>query len=201
MANRFLDKESGATASTAIADDTTGRAKVKNLPDAAGIVYDKVDGFIKYNDAGNIRTLVNTDEVQTLTNKTISDPTGFRNEQCAVFDVGGAALHAAVLPAFTAPADCIITRVFLNVTTVATAACTVDVGVTAVSSTTTSDTLLDGVDVNAAIALFDSGDSSLDTAANDQAQTLASGKWVTIDEKTGDSTGLVAKLYVFYILA
>lgn len=74
MATRFLDKEYGADSSTAIADDATGTAKVKNLPDAAGYVYDKVDGFIKYNDAGNIRTVVNTNEAQTLTNKTLTDP-------------------------------------------------------------------------------------------------------------------------------
>ena len=76
MATRFLDKEFGANSSTAIADDATGRLKVQNLPDAAGIAYDKVDGFIKYNDAGTIRTLVNTNEAQTLTNKTIDAPVG-----------------------------------------------------------------------------------------------------------------------------
>lgn len=55
MAIQYIDKKSGATTSTAIADDTTGRAKVKNLPDAAGIAYDSVDGYLKYNDAGSIR--------------------------------------------------------------------------------------------------------------------------------------------------
>ena len=72
MATQFLDKKYGTNSSTALADDTTGTRKVRNLPDAAGIVYDSVDGFIKYNDAGNIRTLVNTNEAQTLTNKTIT---------------------------------------------------------------------------------------------------------------------------------
>lgn len=72
MATRFIDKEYGVDTSTAIADDATGRAKVKNLPDAAGLVYDKVDGFIKYNDAGTIRQVVNLNEAQTLTNKTLT---------------------------------------------------------------------------------------------------------------------------------
>lgn len=117
------------------------------------------------------------------------------------FAVSGAALHAAVLPAVTFPAAAVILRAMLDITTVATGACTIDVGYTAVSGTTTSDTLLDGVDANAAIALFDSMDASLDSGANAKAQKAASGKWVTIDEKTGDSTGMVATLYVQYILA
>lgn len=75
MATRFIDKEFGADSTTAIADDATGRLKVKDLPDAAGLVIDKVDGFIKYNDGGTIRELVNKDEAQTLTNKTLTSPT------------------------------------------------------------------------------------------------------------------------------
>src|SRR3990167_1454046 len=66
MATRFLDKASGVNTSTAIADDTTGTRKVQNLPDAAGIVMDSVDGFIKYNDGSNIRTIVNAEEPQTI---------------------------------------------------------------------------------------------------------------------------------------
>ena len=66
MATRFIDKEYGTNSSTAIADDTTGTRKVQNLPDAAGLVYDSVDGFIKYNDAGNIRSVVNAEEAQTI---------------------------------------------------------------------------------------------------------------------------------------
>ena len=61
MAARFLDK---------VATVATGNTK--NLPDAAGIAYDTDDGFIKYNDAGTLRTVVNTDEAQTLTNKTFT---------------------------------------------------------------------------------------------------------------------------------
>lgn len=64
MAARFIDKQASVTTSTA-----------KNLPDAAGVQYDTNDGFIKYNDAGTIRTVVNTDEAQTLTNKTLTSPT------------------------------------------------------------------------------------------------------------------------------
>lgn len=64
MAARYIDKQATVSTSTA-----------KNLPDAAGVQYDTDDGFIKYNDAGTIRTVVNTDEAQTLTNKTLTSPT------------------------------------------------------------------------------------------------------------------------------
>lgn len=189
MATRFIDKITTAT--------TT---KVRNLLDAAGLAYDTADGFIKYNDAGTLRTVVNTDEAQSLSNKTLVDGTTNRYERVAVLDIGGAALHAANLTAFTAPSDCIITRAILNITTQSTGASTIDVGLTATTATTASDTLLDGVS-GAAAAVFDSADAGLDTGANDMAQTLASGKWVTVDEASGDVTGMVAKLYVYYILA
>lgn len=94
----------------------------------------------------------------------------------------------------------IIQRAVLDLTTVSTGACTLDVGVTEVSATTTSDTLLDGIDANAATAVFDSMNAALDGGANAKAQKLASGKWVTIDEKTGDATGLVGNLYIYYTI-
>lgn len=49
MAIRFIDKSTGATSTTAIANDATGRATVRNMPDAAGIAYDKIDNTLKYN--------------------------------------------------------------------------------------------------------------------------------------------------------
>lgn len=57
MAARFVDKEYGASTTTAIANDTTGTRKVKDLPDAVGLVFDKVDKLFKYNDAGTIKAL------------------------------------------------------------------------------------------------------------------------------------------------
>ncbi len=115
----------------------------------------------------------------------------------------GAAIHAGTggVIAWQNPeaVAILITRVILDLTTVSTGACTLDVGVTEASATTTSDTLLDGVDANAAVAVFDSMNAALDAGANAKAQKLASGKWVTIDEKTGDATGLVGTLYIQYI--
>ena len=94
----------------------------------------------------------------------------------------------------------LVTRAILDVTTVATGACTLDVGITATSISTASDTLLDGVDVNAATAVFDSADAGLDSGANDMAQKVGIGKFVTFTEKTGDAEGLRGSLYIGYIV-
>jgi hypothetical protein len=124
-----------------------------------------------------------------------------RAVKCDVVAISGAALQAANLTLWTAPADSIVLAVLLDVTTVATAACTVDIGYTATTATTSSDTFLDGVDVNAATALFDSRNHALDSGANAKAQKAASGKWITADSASGDATGLVANAYIFYVLA
>jgi hypothetical protein len=121
--------------------------------------------------------------------------------KCDVVAITGAALQAANLTLWTAPAKCHILRVCLEVTTIATAACTVDIGYTATSATTSSDTLLDGIDVNAATGLFDSMNAALDAGANAKAQLAASGKWITADSASGDATGLVANAYIYYVLA
>lgn len=184
-----------------------------NRSNANTIRVDSDDDTLKFGTGSSGTTevvAVTTTQTQTLTNKTLTTPVidgvtysanNARQIITEAFAVGGTALHAAVLPAVTFPAAAIILRAVLDITTVATAACTIDVGYTAVSSTTTSDTLLDGIDANAATGTFDSMNAALDAGANALAQKAASGKWVTIDEKTGDATGLVATLYVQYILA
>lgn len=117
-----------------------------------------------------------------------------------VFALTGAALHAAVQTAVTFPAAAVILRAWLDITTASTGASTIDVGYTATTSTTASDTLLDGVSGTPA-AIFDSMNAALDSGANALAQKAASGKWVTVKEATGDVTGMVANLYVQYVLA
>ena len=119
-----------------------------------------------------------------------------------VVAVNGTTLHAAangILNLWTAPAAALIQRLIIDITTVATAACTLDIGYHA-TTLTTSDTLLDGIDANAAVAVFDSMNAALDSGANAKAQKAASGGFITIDEKTGDSTGMVANVYIQYIL-
>ncbi len=115
----------------------------------------------------------------------------------------GATIHAAAggVVSWQNPESVaiLITRVLLDLTTVSTGACTLDVDITTASAATSSDTLLDGIDANSAIGLFDHMNAALDTGTNAFAQKLAAGKWVTIDEKTGDATGLVGTLYIQYI--
>lgn len=111
--------------------------------------------------------------------------------------IGGTALHAANLgwqnPEATA---IIITRVVLDVTTKSTGASTIDVGTTATSATTSSDNLIDGVDSGTAVIC---ADNIVNGGTNGKAiQKLAAGKWVTLDEASGDVTGLVGVLYVHY---
>jgi hypothetical protein len=124
-----------------------------------------------------------------------------RQLACVVkIPLAGATIHAAtngiLAWANPEPVSIIITRVLLDITTIATAACTFDIGTTAVSATTTSDNLLTGVDAHAATGLFD---NITDKGTNGKSkQKLASGKWVTLDEKTGDATGLVGNLYIEY---
>lgn len=116
-----------------------------------------------------------------------------------VVAVSGDALHAANLTLWTAPAAAMILRSWLNITTASTGASTIDIGYTAASSTTSSDTLLDGISGTPA-AVFDSMNAALDSGANAKAQLAASGKWVTADEASGDTSGMVAVFYIQYVL-
>jgi hypothetical protein len=115
--------------------------------------------------------------------------------------LNGTAIHAASgFAAWQNPeaGSIIITDVILHLTTVATGACTLDIGTTATSAATTSDNLIDGLDVNAALGVFTNGS---DAGTNGKSrQLLAAGKWITVDEKTGDSTGLIAELTIFYLI-
>lgn len=167
MPTQFLDKKSST-------------AEIINLPNAAGVGV--VAGLPYINGDGTLRQM---------------HIGGDRVPKVAILVITGAALHAGVLN-WQNPegVDIIIEKTVLDVRTVATGACTADVGTTATSATTASDTLIDGVDVNAALIVADSitnkGTNGLPT------RRLAADKWVTVKEATGNATGLVAELYVFY---
>lgn len=136
----------------------------------------------------------------TIVNPTISDGTLTRFTQTVVFPLVGATIQAGVTTAWTAPAGSIVTRVVADITTASTGASTLDVGYTASTATTTSDTFLDGISGTPA-ALFDSMNAALDSGANAKAQKAASGKWITVTSASGDTTGLVGNLYISYYLA
>lgn len=93
----------------------------------------------------------------------------------------------------------IVVRTLLDVTTKSTGACTVDVGTTATNATTSSDNLLDGVDVGTAAGLF----GSINEAGTNgkSRQKLAAGKWVTGSKATGATAGIVGSAYIEYFLA
>lgn len=91
----------------------------------------------------------------------------------------------------------LITNVVLDVTTQSTGAAALDIGTTATSATTSSDTLLDGVSV-AAAGTFD---NITDKGTNGKSrQRLATGKWVTATG-SADTAGLAGYMYVYYVNA
>lgn len=92
----------------------------------------------------------------------------------------------------------IVSRIFFDVTTIATGSCTIDVGTTAASATTSSDNLMDGLDAHSATGLF--GNLSNPGTNGKTAQKLASGKWVTASMASGAAAGLAGKAYIHYAL-
>ena len=91
----------------------------------------------------------------------------------------------------------IVDGIFLDVTTVATSSvCTIDVGYTATSATTFSDTMIDGANVSTAARNYnhikDAGTNGVG------AVKVAKGKWITASQKTGDVTGLAGDYYIHY---
>lgn len=123
-----------------------------------------------------------------------------RAQKIAIKPLVGATIHAGVV-AWQNPeaVSIVITRAVVDVTTVATGACKLDIGTTATNATTASDNLIDGIDVNAATGLLGQADGDGTTNSKLQ-QKLATGKWVTIKEISGDATGLAGNLYVTYHL-
>jgi len=120
-----------------------------------------------------------------------------RGLKIAVKTLSGATIHAGV-DAWQNPeaGSIIITRVVIDRTTKSTGASSLDVGTTAVSATTASDNLLDGLVSSATEA---TEDNINDAGVNGKArQKLASAKWVTFKEASGDMTGLVGKAYIHY---
>lgn len=92
--------------------------------------------------------------------------------------------------------DRIITDVFVDVTTKSTGVALLDIGVAA-NGTTTNDSLIDGVDVNAAVGLFDLVINAGTNGKN--ARRWDSGQFITV---TGNAStaGLVGNLYIKYVV-
>jgi hypothetical protein len=102
---------------------------------------------------------------------------------------------AGALGSFLPGVVCMITHVYLDVTTIASATCTVSCG-TAANITTASQNLMDTVDVRTAIGSFDNiaNAGTLGKALQRCSATQA----VTFSTQSGASAGLVANAYVEY---
>jgi hypothetical protein len=95
----------------------------------------------------------------------------------------------------------IVDRVVLDVTTVASAACSVEVGGTATNGTTASANLITAQDVHSATGQFDSLLAAVGGASGLGVYKCAAGKWITGSTSSGASAGLVGSAYIYYILA
>lgn len=106
-------------------------------------------------------------------------------------DTGGGVLSWANPIAATI----LITRVVLDVTTKATGACTVDVGV-ASGATTSNDTLMDGLDVGTAAGVFDNIENQ---GTNGVAtKKMTSSQYVTASMASGAAAGIVGSAYIYW---
>ena len=112
----------------------------------------------------------------------------------AALDTGGGVVGVAN----PEEADIIVTKVVIQTTTIATAACTLDAGIVA-AITTVGANLIDGLDVNSAIGVFDNiDDQGTDGKAS---QKWDSDEYFTISKKTGAAAGLVGYVYIEYYRA
>lgn len=92
--------------------------------------------------------------------------------------------------------DILIEHIALKVTTKTNGDCTVDVGTTTTNATTSSDNLIDGVDVRTATGVFTNIESG--GANGKAAQRLAPGKWVTASKASGATAGIVGTYEIYY---
>lgn len=89
----------------------------------------------------------------------------------------------------------VITRLVFDLTTAATGAGTVDCGVAA-GATTSNDTLIDGLDVNAATGTFDNVENQGTNGVG--VKKMTSSQFLTCSKATGDSAGLAGNAYIHY---
>lgn len=87
--------------------------------------------------------------------------------------------------------DMLVTGHQLCVTTVASAACTVSFGSTAVSGTTSASNMISGQDVHSATGRFNGGALSV---------AVANGSWITGSKASGASAALVGTVFFNYVL-
>jgi hypothetical protein len=89
--------------------------------------------------------------------------------------------------------DVYIVDAWVVVTTVATAAATLDIG-PANGATTASDTLFDGLDVNAATGCYFASNDTHNGTNGGVGRLWSAGNYLTVKEASGNVAGLVAVL-------
>jgi hypothetical protein len=143
----------------------------------------------------------------TNTVNLMDDATGIpsaRTIKYATLALTGAAVHAAAVGIVNPEAvDVLVTGIYLDLTTHATAASgSIDVGWSSVSITTASDTLADGLLVGSGVTVPVLYTGNNQGGANGKFVThWTNGTWITVsDDATADVTGMVATLYIAYIL-
>ena len=96
-------------------------------------------------------------------------------------------------------ASAVVFRLVLDVTTATTAACTLDVG-TDGAGTSSSDNLLDGVDVGTATGLFDNMTNKGSSGKELQRLDAKGGTtdYITASMASGAAAGLVGNAYIIY---
>lgn len=126
-------------------------------------------------------------------------PTGYENEIVARVSVDGTAGSTGVFASWANPesGSITITRVTLAILTQSTGASTLDIGTTATNATTSSDNLIDGLSAAAAGVFSNATSAGVNGKAG---QVLAAGKWVNVAESTGDVNGLIAYLFIHYVV-
>jgi hypothetical protein len=90
----------------------------------------------------------------------------------------------------------LVQHLVINVTKVSDGDCTIDCGTTDISATTTSDNLIDGLDVGTATGTF-TNDESAGTNGK-PFKRLVPGKWVTGSKASGSAAGLEGTYEIYY---
>lgn len=117
-------------------------------------------------------------------------------DKLVLIPADAAAIQGAAWPN-PAGVDIIVLAVIINLTTEATGAATADVGIAA-NATTASDTIMDGIDIGAAAAVFN---SASDAGTNGgMARLMTATQFITVDA-VADDTGLVGDMYIVWVVA
>lgn len=115
-------------------------------------------------------------------------------ERVAVFALTASDTAGAIV-SWVPGAPIIVTDVILHVKTIATAACTLDIGIAA-NGTTSAATLINGVDVHSATGVFDTVTDHGSSGKTRNVMTATQA--ITASKASGAAAGLVGFLYVHY---